>query len=259
MNGEDRELSKLEKKIRGKKVIVLVHGLMADETIWKEIGGALEKGYPVLYVRYNSGLHISENGERLAKLLHDLLEVHRFKDLVLMGHSMGGLVARSACYYGDKASYPWVKQLRQVYLIAVPNAGAALEKLNHATSLALRAINRFYLGHIGHLMESRSNGIKDLRHGYMLEDDWKLGIQVKGQARVPVPPILGVRYHLLLGSLSKDENSMLAKYFGDGLVSPTSAVAQTLLKVSEIKTFPKTGHNSILKHPGVIQYIKKKV
>lgn len=253
--GKDTPITSLSTKTKRKKTVICIHGLMADERVWNVIKEKLQGTTSVLTLRYNTGLHISENGQAFAQLLHKLYQQLDFKELVLIAHSMGGLVVRSACYYGAKKQYPWVKKLSRVFLLAVPNAGSALEKINHATSVVLRTINRFYLGHIGNIMESRSNGIKDLRHGYMLERDWREG----ATTRSPLPPVPGVRYHILIGSLAKDEKSLLAKFFGDGLVSPDSAVAQTLLKVSEVKRFSNTGHNAILKHPEVIRYLQEKL
>ena len=54
-----------------------------------------------LYLRYNTGRHVSENGRDWRTLLDAArarwpVEVH---EIALIGHSMGGLVARSACHY----------------------------------------------------------------------------------------------------------------------------------------------------------------
>src|SRR3954466_2436544 len=100
-----------------RKLVVFVHGLCGDEQGWRigrrpSYGTRLrdELGYSPLYVRYNTGLHISDNGRRLAEVLHHVVcgwptEVD---ELVLVGHSMGGLVSRSACHYGEKHDHAWV-------------------------------------------------------------------------------------------------------------------------------------------------------
>lgn len=228
---------------------------MADEGMWKNFTGH-EKDLSVLHVRYNTGLHISQNGLALAQLLEELQKHFHPKTLYLAGHSMGGLVIRSACYYGTEKRHSWVSKVGVIFLIAVPNAGAPLEKFSHVTSLVLRKIAKWYLGEIGDILEQRSNGIKDLRHGSMLEEDWnpKLSKAGKGE-RTPVPPIHGIAYHILVGTLLSDENSLLAKYFGDGLVTQHSAVGVTLMKTATVQTFPNTGHNSILNNPDVHRYV----
>lgn len=253
VGNNDISVQDLAKRIKNKNIVVYVHGLMADEKMWKHFH-RIEPHFTCLHVRYNTGLHISENGVLLNKLLNTLYEEVPFKKLHLIGHSMGGLVIRSACHQAQKEGLPWVKHLKTVFLIAVPNAGAALEKLTGMTSIILRRIARFHIGKIGNLLEQRSNGIKDLRHGAMLEEDWKYGDETK---RSPVPPLPEVEYHILVGNLTADENSMMAKYFGDGLVTRHSAVSATLMQGASVKVFPKTGHNSILNSQSVVDYVLK--
>src|SRR5581483_5847116 len=108
------------------RVAVFIHGLCETDDAWM-LGGTrhvpygfrlqAELGYTPVYLRYNTGLHISENGRQLARLLDRILaawpvEVH---ELSLIGHSMGGLVARSACHYGAEA--PWCGQIRHVFTL----------------------------------------------------------------------------------------------------------------------------------------------
>ncbi len=87
--GKDVSVSELQGDLRGRDTLVFVHGLMANERIWKHFAG-LEKDFAVVYVRYNTGLHISENGEAFSKLLHAFQERFHPKSLCLLGHSMGG-------------------------------------------------------------------------------------------------------------------------------------------------------------------------
>ena len=70
--GKDVSVAEIGKKLKGRQVVVLVHGLMADERIWKYLGPGLALKVPVLYIRYNTGLHISHYGRALAKLLNEL-------------------------------------------------------------------------------------------------------------------------------------------------------------------------------------------
>ena len=59
---------------------------------------ARDLGLTPVYVRYNSGRHISENGRSLADLLEQLVAAWPVpvEEVALVGHSMGGLVSRSA-------------------------------------------------------------------------------------------------------------------------------------------------------------------
>jgi triacylglycerol lipase len=108
------------------KLCVFLHGLACHEGVWTfpdpadpalttSYGTLLhaDRGYAPLYLRYNTGLPIGVNGKRLATLLDALLASYPVPvdDLVLIGHSMGGLVLRSACYYGAEHQLPWVQQV----------------------------------------------------------------------------------------------------------------------------------------------------
>lgn len=95
------------------KVVVFLHGLVADETVWlypgdphRSYASLLERdhGYTPLHLRYNSGLHISENAKRFSSLLEEFVTSYGapMDELVLIGHSMGGLVLRAGAWYGAR-------------------------------------------------------------------------------------------------------------------------------------------------------------
>jgi len=104
-------------EVRRKRLCILVHGLCDSETSWnypnnpnRTYGSLLERdlSYVPLFVRYNSGLHISTNGKMLSKLLNKTLKkkLDSIQEIIFIGHSMGGLVVRSACHYGKKSKAP---------------------------------------------------------------------------------------------------------------------------------------------------------
>src|SRR5262249_28726245 len=104
------------------RVVVLVHGLMCTESIWtlpdaSDYGSLLARdlGYTPLYVRYNSGRAIADNGALLSRLLATLHEQYPLplEEIVLLGYSMGGLVIRSACHAGWLAGEPWLARVRR--------------------------------------------------------------------------------------------------------------------------------------------------
>ncbi|QJX45657.1 alpha/beta hydrolase [Hymenobacter taeanensis] len=279
---------------RPQKTVVFLHGLMGDEIIWQagsttgpRYGPALQQdlGACCLYVRYNSGLHISENGQQLHQLLTELVRAFpaAVGELVLVGHSMGGLVIRSAGYYAEQearsgsetatAEGPgleptqpasWLGHLRDVLLLGVPNDGSFLEQNSFFTSLILRKINLWPTRFVSGLIDQRSNGIKDLRHARLVEQDWQNPhADDLFPPRTVVPPLPGVHYHILVGSLLKSATSVLHEYFGDGLVGAGSAhgrifrdpAAPPDLRIST-QVYPKLHHGTLLSNPEVYAYLR---
>jgi pimeloyl-ACP methyl ester carboxylesterase len=169
------------------RVAVFLHGWCLNERSWwrqprdgaddddtRSYGERLhdDLGFSPVQLRYNTGLHISVNGRTLAELL-GRLHAHwpvPISELVLVGHSMGGLVARSACHYGAEQQHRWTEVVSHVVCLGSPHMGADLEKGVSIASWALarlpetRAIARF--------LNSRSDGVKDLRFGACLDEDW---------------------------------------------------------------------------------------
>lgn len=267
-----------------RKVVVFLHGLMGDEVIWQAGSGEgglrygprlqQETGAVCLYLRYNTGLHISQNGQLLHALLTELLEIYpdAIGRLSLVGHSMGGLVIRSAGYYAAQATQTetgvsWLSHLQDVFLLGVPNDGSFLEQNSHFTSVVLRKINLRPTRFISGLIDKRSNGIKDLRHAILVDADWQdPHADDLFPPRTLVPPLPGVRYHVLVGSLLKSANSALHDYFGDGLVGAGSALGRVfgdpgLPPEQQISTrvFPKLHHGTLLSNPEVYQYLRDRV
>ncbi|MEA2431076.1 MAG: hypothetical protein QOI19_1549 [Thermoleophilaceae bacterium] len=157
------------------RLAVFVHGLCETDDAWalfgrRPYGSRLyeDLGYSPIYVRYNSGLHISDNGRRLAQLLEETVESWPVpvEEIALVGHSMGGLVARSAGHYGGE----WTQSVRHVFCLGSPHLGAPLEKIANATAYALSRLPE--TRPLAHVMNGRSVGIKDLRFGSCAEEDW---------------------------------------------------------------------------------------
>ena len=167
------------------RLAVFVHGLCGTEQTWwwqapgsehrPTYGTRLrnELGYTPVYVRYNTGLHVSDNGRRLAGALEQLLAEWptEVKGVALVGHSMGGLVARSACHYGEAEGHVWMGSVRHVVCLGTPHLGAPLEK---AANVAGWAFDRLpETRPFGDLfLNDRSAGIKDMRFGNCVEEDW---------------------------------------------------------------------------------------
>lgn len=227
------------------KLLVMLHGLCMNDLQWNSdasVGGhsghgeqlARELGYTPLYLHYNTGLHTSDNGEQLAGLLQQLVKAwpRPVEGIMLLAHSMGGLVARSACHQAAGAGYSWPAQLNALVFLGTPHHGAPLERLGSWVDGVLGGnIVTQPFARIGQL---RSAGITDLRHGNVLHADWHdAGRFERGpDARQPVPLPAGVAcYTVAATTLAPGKGAMVAvrealarKMVGDGLVSLDSAL-----------------------------------
>jgi len=127
------------------RVLLIVHGLCMNDLQWRRNGHdhgaalAADGGFTPVYVRYNSGLHISANGQALAEQIEALVRAWPvpIDELVIVAHSMGGLVARSACHYGALARHDWLQNLHQIVFLGTPHQGAPLERGGNWTDLIL--------------------------------------------------------------------------------------------------------------------------
>ena len=160
------------------RLAVLVHGLCLNDKQWHRDGHdhgtalARDLGYTAVYLHYNTGLHISVNGQAFADLLQSLVSEWPvpLKELVIIGHSMGGLVARSACHFGAAAGHNWPRHLRKLIFLGTPHHGAPMERGGQWLHLALNKSR--YTAAFAHLGRVRSAGITDLRYGNLLDGDW---------------------------------------------------------------------------------------
>ena len=280
--GQDVAVANLRLTEPHQKTVVYVHGLMGDELIWqtgfqdapgsRRYGPRLaeETRSRALYLRFNSGLHLSENGRELSRLLTELVETYpdAIGELVLVGHSMGGLIIRSAGYYATLSVAPWLAHLRSIFLIGTPNDGSWLEQNSHFTARLLERINLFPTRFLSKALNQRSNGIKDLRYSILVDEDWQdAHANDLTPPRTPVPPLPGVQYHILMGSwLRATRPSALREYFGDGLVGHGSARGHAtfgdeaaLPAGASVRTavFSQQHHGGLLTHPEVFQYLKQ--
>jgi pimeloyl-ACP methyl ester carboxylesterase len=258
------------------RACLFVHGLMGSERAWRfgvgperegervDYGPALARARDCtpIYVRYNSGRHISENGRELALALEQLRLAwpdQRF-DLSIVAHSMGGLVTRSACHYALEAGHTWVEHLQRVFLLGVPSRGAPLELLAHVTAFTLETVWNPWTKLIGKAINLRSAGIKDLRHGFVVDQDWqfmdidRLAYPVATRPREPEQ----TRWFVVAGRLG-ESGSMLGRTLGDGLVYSDSARgrsidprARELLPEGAFVQFEGVSHIGLMYDPGVL-------
>jgi pimeloyl-ACP methyl ester carboxylesterase len=211
----------------GPKPLLLIHGLCLNDRQWlregHDHGAALARdlGFTPIYLFYNSGRHVADNGRELAALLQQLVDNWPvpIESLHLLGHSMGGLVARSAIHHATQESLPWATQLTTLSCLGTPHHGAPLERAGSWAD----AIIGFspYTAPFMKLGESRSAGIKDLRFGRLIDTQTQHPRHRDTRAAAPLPS--GVRCHAIAATRAALDSPGTRKP-GDGLVPIPSAL-----------------------------------
>jgi len=240
--GRPLELERIALEARlpnaGGDLLVLVHGLCMNDLQWSRTSGnrshdhgaalARDHAFTPLYLHYNSGQHISINGQTLAHLLQRLVDAwpQPVQRLVLLGHSMGGLLARSALHHGMQSGQRWPALLSDMVFLGTPHHGAPLERAGHWVDVVLGAAP--YAAPFARLGKLRSAGITDLRHGNLLDEDW-VGRNPSTRGadyRQPVPLPDSVRCFAAAACIGQRSSDLKSRLLGDGLVPLDSALGR---------------------------------
>jgi len=252
-----------------RKLVILVHGSCMNDQQWLRLGHdhgaalARDLGYTSLYVHYNSGLHISTNGRALAELLEALVAAWPLPvdEVAIVGHSMGGLVARSACHFGEVARHRWRGVLGQLICLGSPHHGAALERGGNWIDVLL-GVSR-YSAPFARLGQIRSAGVTDLRYGNVLDEHWQ-GRDRFARSRDTRTPLAlpdGVDCYAIAASTSAQS---ARRPSGDGLVSVDGALGRHARPELAL-AFPDAhqwigfgmGHLDLLGRPEVYETIRR--
>lgn len=248
------------------RLVVFLHGLCETEQAWRlgaarsrRYGDSLREdlGYTPVYVRYNTGLHVSENGRLLAGLLAELerdwpVEV---QEIALVGHSMGGLLARSACHYGSDTG--WARKVRHVVMLATPHTGAPLELGVQALQAALARVPE--TTSFARLLGARSAGIKDLGRGYVTTECWQgqdPDAFLRNAAR-EIPFLDSANHYFVAASLAEAHDHPVGRHVGDLLVLHDSAWGRRrrwerlVFDVDRYLHLGQANHFAVLNHPAI--------
>lgn len=251
------------------RIVVFLHGLMETDWSWRRgsepYGTRLERdlGVTPVYVRYNTGRHVSHNGESLTELLEQLVEQWPVEasEVALVGHSMGGLVARSACYQAAEDDMRWVSLVRQVISIGTPHMGAPLEQFVHYASAGLnalpetRAMSRF--------LRRRSAGIRDLRQGSLVDEDWadRDPDDLRAAVCTEVPLLEGATHCFITATVTRSPRHPVGRLIGDYLVLQPSGSGRS--RSRRIGFDEEYGihiggahHFALLNHPAVYEKLR---
>jgi triacylglycerol lipase len=256
----------------GSRVVLLAHGLMCTESVWDIPGGGdygafLERdfGLSPLYLRYNSGLAIPDNGAELARLLESLTGAWpvALDEILLLGFSMGGLVVRAACHQASVGGMRWLSLVRRAIYVGTPHLGAPYERIGRVLSKLASVVPDPFARLAAQIGDLRSDGIKDLgdadlRH----EDRARRRVGSLRDPEHPVPLLPDIQHYIVAGALSTDPR--LAMVFGDALVPMSSgtnglrAEPGTLaLPPRHVRVFAGTAHMTLAHDPSVYEQIRE--
>ena len=217
-------------------IVVFVHGLWGHEDQWHADyrAAANDRGFANLSARFTSGLAIDESARQLARALDDLVRTWPVppQRLVLVGHSMGGLVISEALHQSPSA--PWVPLVSDVVTLGSPFLGAPLERAAR-TALGL-AGRSSVVAPIVRLGDHRSVGIKDLGDGIH---------------SAPEP----MRHHAVFASLGQGPEALVSRLLGDGMVPIRSAHRPRGATSVTVHSISGAGHLHLLGHPGVTKVL----
>lgn len=234
----------------GEHLVLLLHGLGETEHAWRyrrsrqrpadpDYGKRLaaDLGATPLYLRYNTGQPLTASGAALSNLLDELLErwpvpVARID---LIGHSMGGLVARVAGAHGIAAGFGWPELVRHVVYLGSPHTGAALARGATAVAglLGARAASRAW----GEFLDLRSAGIRDLSAG------------LPPPEAVPLP---SAAHHTVVAEVTRAQRHPVGQFLGDLLVRSDSAELDT----GDLLRIAPAHHFDLLNHPDVYRALR---
>jgi serine/threonine protein phosphatase PrpC len=227
------------------RVVVFLHGLTETEQSWWRTPRGLKPspsygeqlaahGWSDLYLRYPTGIGLQDNAKALVALLTETIEAWPVPvtELALVGHSLGGLLARAACLEAAEQDEPpaWFGALTAVVTLAAPHQGAPLAR---AAARATASLERFpETRPFAHLLAWRSQGIRDL------------------EAESYPPLVPGARHTVVAATIARDTSSRWADLFGDGMVRPVSASGPEDPAVS-VHRVGGLHHRDVLNHPRV--------
>jgi pimeloyl-ACP methyl ester carboxylesterase len=220
------------------KLLLLIHGLCLNDRHWhtQNKEQAVDHGevlasalnYTPLYLRYNSGLHTSQNGRDLSAQLEQMITYWptQIEELTVVAHSMGGLLIRSAYHDAKLKALRWPDHLKNIVFLGTPHHGAPLEQAGNWVDVILESTP--YTAPFARLGQVRSAGITDLRYGNVVDEDWqgrnRFHRQPDTREIVSLPE--GVACYTAAATTAERRTVLADRLIGDGLVPLRSALGQ---------------------------------
>jgi pimeloyl-ACP methyl ester carboxylesterase len=261
----------------GGRLVVLVHGLCMNDLLWERdshdhgVSLAVDLGVTPIYLHYNTGLHIAENGRAFAAQMASLVAAWPVpvREIVFLCHSMGGLVARSACAVAGAENQPWLGYLKKIIFLGAPHHGARLERLGKWVDKGLMISP--YSAPFATLGKVRSAGITDLGHARLTREDVENAVENATEnaprrgaspAKMRLPK--GVKCYAIAASTARKPDGAEHAVQGDGLVQVDSALGRHRDRARALgiprarqKIFYTTNHFALLSSADVYRYIRR--
>jgi pimeloyl-ACP methyl ester carboxylesterase len=238
------------------RIVVFVHGLCESDASWWTTDGEIsssygselsaELGVTALYLRCNTGLAVDRNGRGLSDLMERLVAgwPAAVDDVVLVGHSMGGLIARSACRHAHQQGRRWAAAVSHVVSLGTPHRGAPLERGVDAAVKVLATVPE--VRPLAQFLHRRSAGVKDLAEGLAVRDE-----------RGDLPH---ATYSSVAATLTRDSDHPVARTLGDLLVPYGSASGMGHPIRPDVNDrgahLGRTNHLQLLHHPSVSRQLR---
>jgi pimeloyl-ACP methyl ester carboxylesterase len=257
-------------KVNG-KILLMIHGSCMNDLQWtrkdhnhgKIIATELNK--TPIYLKYNSGLHISSNGKNLNNLLEELVKNWPvpIEELVIIAHSMGGLVSRSALYYGEQNQKKWTQHVKKIVFLGTPHHGSYVERTGNYLDLILESIH--YAKPFARLGKIRSAGVTDLRYGNLIDEDWKDDhrFEIKNDKRRNIQLSKQIEFYTIAAVIGNETTSLSTQILGDTLVDVKSALGQHKnpdknlnFKKENIWISYDSNHLDLISNPKILNKIK---
>lgn len=276
-DGQQINLTSLTESIKRSdgKLLIMVHGLCMNDLQWQQQGHnhgkalANDLGCTTIYLHYNTGQHVSENGKAFSHLLEGLvnqiaaLDDTLALDISIVAHSMGGLVSRSAFQQAELLEHIWPEQFDKLIFLGTPHHGAPLEKAGNWIDLLLGIHG--YTEALTQLTKIRSAGITDLRHGNILESDWQARnrFDFSADKRTPIMLPTKAKCYTIGTTTLANRNKVTEQLIGDGMVPLDSALGRHENKPFTLQ-FPAEhqwsgrdiNHMQLLSNPDVYNVLK---
>ena len=267
---DSESLKETYPKING-KILLMIHGSCMNDIQWNHKnhnhGEILseELNKTPIYLNYNSGKHISTNGKELNKNLQKLIENWPVpvEEVVIIAHSMGGLLTRSALYYAGQNDNKWTKHLKKVAFLGTPHHGSHVERIGNYLDLILESVP--YLKPFARLGKIRSAGVTDLRYGNLVDEDWQHSgrFERKGDQRKHIQLPNKIEFFAVAATTGKESAHASAQILGDSLVDIKSALGQHKktaknLNFKEENTWIvyENNHLELLSNPKILDKLK---